>query len=104
MPGSLVQLGADTNPVMRAVVVVPVRLFTNHAGFGEMANSPCSSERGEGRNGPRATVLSGPASSRGLGTTPIPLCTSFRVCPGNAPQGMVGTRKPSAVQVFTAMQ
>ena len=35
-----------------------VRSVTNHGGLGERAISPCRTDRGAGRNGPRTTVSS----------------------------------------------
>jgi hypothetical protein len=39
-------------------VPAAVRLVTNHGGLGEMDFSPCSTERGDGRNGPLTAVRS----------------------------------------------
>jgi hypothetical protein len=85
-------------------VLDAVRLFTNQAGFGVIAISPWSTERGNGRNGPRTIVRSGASSNSALCTTPMPLCTPSSVCPGNAPQLAAAVRKPKAVHALTATE
>src|SRR3954467_7054478 len=56
--GSFDQRGRAANNVSSRAVVAAVRLSVNHGGFGDSENSPCSRERGAGRNGPRTTVFS----------------------------------------------
>lgn len=58
MPGIFNQPGFCENWVSSRPVVAAERAVTNHGGFGKSANSPCTTERGKGRNGPFTTVRS----------------------------------------------
>jgi hypothetical protein len=52
-----VGLGSAANLVSLRAVDTAVLLFKNHGGFGNNASSPWTTERGNGRNGPRTTVF-----------------------------------------------
>lgn len=88
---------------MALPVPVALREVTKYGALGNSENSPPAIERGKGRNAPVSTVRSVFAISIALCTTPIPLCTSSMVCPGNAPQGAPAARKLKPVQALIAM-
>jgi hypothetical protein len=82
MAGSAAQRGRAAKAVSRRPVVAAVRLVTNHGGLGVRLNSPVSTERGDGRNGPYTTVRSGRCRSSALCTTPRPLAMLSSSLPG----------------------
>ena len=103
MLGTCRHLPSAASSVSRWLVTFAVLFVTNQGGRGRIVVSPPASDAGNRRNGPRTTVFSGRLNITALCTTPIPLCTSSTVWPGNAPQVARGVRYPTPVQALIAI-
>lgn len=82
MAGSRSGRGPAANWVSSRPVVAAVRFPRNHGGFGKMVSQRLRTERGKGRNGPRATDFFTESSSSALCTRPAPEPMSCGVPPG----------------------